>query len=116
MGIFKCDICWFDGKSHQSLIRFHERNSCGKHNRRKIINVKKYRICEMCEEIATHSGDRTPLRCLWHKFPTDCLSKAQRCIVDDCKKQPFYGCEYRRKRERCGIHKLKSDTNLNSKI
>jgi len=115
--IFRCEICWFDAKTYQTFKKHLDKNSCGKHNRRKIINGKKYRICEAntCKEVASYSRDRVPLRCKNHKLKTDFLSKAQRCIVDDCMRQPFYGCGDRRKRERCCIHKLDSDTNLNNK-
>jgi len=115
--LFRCDICWFEGKSTRSLIYHLKKDSCGEHNRRKIVNGVKYRICRSrgCDEIAKYSNDRIPLRCKFHKEIRDCLSRAQRCDEDECTKQPLYGCAYRRKKERCGTHKLKNDVNLNYK-
>ena len=46
MELFYCEICWFKGKTSQSLKYHLSKNSCGEHNRRKIINGKKFRICK----------------------------------------------------------------------
>ena len=83
----------------------------GKDIRRKNINGKNFRMCieNNVEEIAKYSEDRTPLRCSNHKLENDCLSKSKRCIVDGCNKQPFYGCDIIRTKERCGVHRLESD-------
>ena len=118
MNPFYCEICRFYGKTSQSLKYHLSKNSCGEHNRRKIIDGKKFRICKHkgCEEVAKYSRDRVPKRCSKHKRSSDCLSKAKRCNVEGCNKQPFYGCQYKRKKERCGDHKLNEDVNLNYKI
>ena len=46
MNPFYCEICHFYGKTSQSLKYHLSKNSCGEHNRRKIINDRKLRICK----------------------------------------------------------------------
>ena len=86
MNLFNCEICHFYGKTSQSLKYHLSKNSCGEHNRRKIIDGKKFRICKHkgCEEVAKYSRDRVPKRCSKHKRSSDCLSKAKRCNVEGC--------------------------------